>query len=123
VVVVGFNDGTATPDGKVWDVFRAQRSKVQLIGCIDNVSDGDPVLGRTCHYNTPTVRDVPTVETTTQLSLYEARTGRKVADVQVPSGSDDVCPTRMTIVGDDPTVEATPGYPEYQEALRDYVDK
>jgi hypothetical protein len=122
IVVVGFNDGSATPDGKVPTAWKPQRAEIQLIGCIDGVNEGNPTLQMPCHFNVPTSRDIPAVETTTQLSLYEARTGRKVADVSVPSGP-AICPGQMTVSSDDPKVRATPGYEEYEKALSYYVDK
>jgi hypothetical protein len=123
IVVVGFSDSTDESDKSQWAAaWKPQRKQIQLIACIDHVDDGNQILGFTCHYNIPIAREVPIVETTTQLSLYEARTGHKVADVSVSSGASN-CPQSTVVSGDFPTVEATPGYAEYEEALSQYVDK
>lgn len=122
IVVVGFNTDGATPDSKVPSAWKPQRSQIQLIGCILGVQTGNQTLGQSCTFNIPTYRQIPIVETTTSVALYEARTGRKVADVSVPSGS-GVCPTRFPAADNNPVVEATPDYDDYETAFSDYVNK
>lgn len=122
IVVVGFNDGSATPDAKVPAAWKPQRSQIQLIGCIGTVSPGNPAPGRTCTFNIPTYRQLPIVETTTSVRLYEARTGRMVADVAVES-SNTPCPLQLTTAGDNPTVQGTPNYEQYEATFAPYVNR
>ncbi|MGC4941734.1 hypothetical protein [Kribbella sp. DT2] len=121
IVVVGFNEDPADA-GKSWaPAWKPQRAQIQLIGCVAGKSSGNPVLGDSCTFNLPTQREVPIVETTTLVTVYEARTGHQVGQASVPSGSAE-CPTQL-VVGEGSVIEAEPGYEQYAAALRQYVDK
>jgi hypothetical protein len=104
-----------------WWLHHKTPTKVQLIACVE-VSDEGPRIGE-CEFRGQTI---PMHQGVYSATLYEAKTGEKVAEERLAGRTDfneDMCPILHTWrEGEDPKLLSRPDAAEYRRALGRYVD-
>ncbi|GED98671.1 hypothetical protein [Gordonia crocea] len=93
--------------------------QVQLVACLDDVSSGEKV--DECEFDKG---NVPVYQGRYKGRVVEARTGKKVADVQVDGNRTKDCPMITMIQGDvkDNRLHTKPDFDELQRVLGAYVN-
>ena len=93
--------------------------QVQLVACLDEPADG-PVVGE-CRF---TARTIPLHRGLYQVTVYEARTGVRVAEAELTGSTEQRCPSvTLWREGESPRVHTSPDLAEYQRVLGRHVDR
>ncbi|MEV6072515.1 hypothetical protein AB0L82_38740 [Nocardia sp. NPDC052001] len=90
--------------------------RIQLIACLGQADEG--VLIKDCWFDGG--KTLPMYQGIYQATLYEAKTGRKVASERVMGKREEGCPVLVMTLG---KLYSEPGLSELQQSLGKYVDQ
>ncbi|MFI9503075.1 hypothetical protein [Nocardia sp. NPDC052566] len=107
--------GSDHPDH--WQGAKLDPARVQLIACLDKPDTGDHLTD--CEFNGG---KLPLYRGTYDVTLYEAKTGDKVAEERITGVSTPKCPFSALTKGKNPKLHTEPDFAEYRSVLGKYVD-
>ena len=105
-----------------WTVDTKEYAKVQLVGCLTKKST--TATGRTCDMEDENDQKISVglFNVVYNLAVYEAKTGKKLADKEVSGPATD-CPYFATYDKEDPKLYGDPDKGSATEAVKEYVTK
>ncbi|MYT33206.1 MULTISPECIES: hypothetical protein [unclassified Streptomyces] len=92
--------------------------RVQLIACLDSPDEGEFLTD--CKFTTDSVKLYRGVY---DVSVYEARTGKKVGSEQLLGSGKPNCPGMVYLKRGTDALHTEPEFADYQAVLRKYVDR
>ncbi|MGW6423233.1 hypothetical protein ACWF82_11215 [Nocardia sp. NPDC055053] len=108
--------GFDTP--REWGGRDLKPADVQLIACLDEPDDGKFLTD--CEF---TGSSLPLYQGRYDVTIREAKTGRKVGTAQMSGKSTPDCPFSALTKGDNPKIHTEPDLAEYQRVLGRFVSK
>ncbi|HSZ29506.1 MAG TPA: hypothetical protein VK784_07100, partial [Pseudonocardiaceae bacterium] len=100
-----------------WNGDRGDPHRVQLIACLDEAEDGQFVTD--CRFTSGTI---PQYSRIYDVTVYEARTGRKVGTERIAGDGKPDCPYMVFTEDKSPRLYTKPDFTEFRNLLAKYVE-
>lgn len=101
-----------------WSGTRLDPYRVQLIACLGSPDEGEFLTD--CKFTSDTLK---LYRGRYEVTVYEARTGRKVGTEQLLGSAKPSCPSMVYLKKDVSKLHTEPEFADYQQVLRKYVEQ
>ncbi|MFF3066840.1 hypothetical protein [Kitasatospora sp. NPDC057936] len=101
-----------------WSANKLDPHRVQLLACLDEPDEGD--LLTTCKFTTDSLKLYRGVYNVT---VYEARTGRKLGNERLLGSAKAACPSMVYLGKNVDKLHTSPEFADYQQVLKKYVEQ
>ncbi|MFJ7279923.1 hypothetical protein [Kitasatospora sp. NPDC098663] len=100
-----------------WSGTHLDPYRVQLIACLGSPDEGEFLTD--CKFTSDTLK---LYRGTYEVTVYEARTGKKVGTEQLLGSAKPSCPSMVYLKKDVSKLHSEPEFADYQQVLRKYVE-
>ncbi|MFJ3218063.1 hypothetical protein ACIPLC_19325 [Kitasatospora sp. NPDC086801] len=107
---------TGSPD--YWSGTHLDPYRVQLIACLDSPDEGEFLTD--CTFTSDTLKLYRGVY---EVTVYEARTGKKIGTEKLLGSTKPSCPGMVYLKKDVSKLHTEPEFTDYQQVLRKYVEQ